>query len=320
MSPINKKLLLVFGAILVLAVIIDWVPGLQFGGADETTAPTTPIETPPTLTSTVPVSAPPTLTSTVPVSPPPTFTSMVPLSPPPAQPQPQPQPVQAPVQAVYSFTIDNINFKVAPFGGANKMSHLIYLPNGTVRNVYHNSSYTFTDTTKDGKRTSYSVFSLKLAKSVSPLRLNDNLTYYMMFTKDFNLAQNLKNLKNAELNKLVDFIGPYAAERMARKPVKIVRTPNNSTVVLYDDNFGAGIKNLYIVKKGDSWSSYKRTLIDVSGYDDNGNSTEKKLEQQRQLIKQKTSYNCGTEAGALEFLNDLAYVPDLHGCPYESLN
>ena len=310
MSPINKKLLLVFGAILVLAVIIDWVPGLQFGGAEIPA----PIETPPTLTSTVPVSAPPTLTSTVPVSPPPTFTSMVPLSPPPAQ----PQPVQAPVQAVYSFTIDNINFKVAPFGGANKMSHLIYLPNGTVRDVSPNANYTFTDTTTDGKQTSYSVFSLKFAKSVSPLRLNDNLTYYMMFTKDFNLAQNLKKLKNAELNKLVDLIGSYSATKEARKPVKIVRMPN-STVVLYDNYFGAP-KDLYTVKKGATWGSLKRTQIDTSAYDNNGNSIEQKLEQQRQLIKKKTNYNCGTEAGALEFLNDLAYVPDLHGCPYESLN
>jgi hypothetical protein len=37
-------------------------------------------------------------------------------------------------------------------------------------------------------------------------------------------------------------------------------------------------------------------------------------------IRNKTKYKCNTDEGAQEFLTDLAFFPELSGCPYESLS
>jgi hypothetical protein len=301
-----QKLIIVLGIVLVASLIIDWVP-VQLGGADETT---TPIEAPTTMAP--PPQAPvPVLTSTVPVS----------ITPPP---QVAPAPEVKPQFEVFNFKIGDLSFKVAPFSANYGMTHLIYFENGTVREISPSANYTFVDKDKSGKIRQYSVFSLTSPKMVSPLRLNDNLTYYFMFPKDFKLKQNLKKLNNDNLNRLIDLIATYGDNRESRDPVKIVRTPT-STAVLFDS---PGSHWLYSVKKGDTWmkSTKNRKLVNSDHIEDvqmgvrMGPPDEGKLDLHRRTIKSKTKYNCSAEAGALEFLRDLVYVPDLHGCPYESLN
>jgi hypothetical protein len=305
-----KTIIVLLSLVLLVAAIIDSSSGFQIGGAEGDVLVAPPPAPPAPIATSAPVAPP------APIAPP---VAVAPIAPAVVTQPVAPAPVAPQVDTnMFSFTIGNKNFKVGAFKADNGISHLIYFDNGTVRTVSPLYNYTFTDRTKDGKTVTKSVFALRNPRSVSVARLNDNLTYFLMFHKDFKLKENLRKFNNAELNRLISVIETKGAQG---KSVKIVRTPTN-TNVLYDNAFGAPL-DLYSVKPGEAWNPASIKRIDLSGYDNYGNSTEQEIELKRKMIKRKRDtalYTCGTDAGALEFLGDLAYAPDIYGCPYESLN
>jgi hypothetical protein len=168
-----------------------------------------------------------------------------------------------------------------------------------------------------------------------------------MFPQDLGLAKNLKKLKSPVLNKIIDDL--YASTTYGqvgalnyggRRPVKIVKT-GSSTAVLLDPHRG-GDYQLYLIKKGDTWDFSQRKNVNRwevnETWDFNkrtANTTEfnnqdwtrlsddvrnRFLDYNLSNIRNKTKYKCNTDEGAQEFLTDLAFFPELSGCPYESLS
>jgi hypothetical protein len=291
----NRLIITVLSLIIVTVLIFNRTSGSQFGGAEVAPPPVAP-------------------TASLPVAPtPPTA---------PVFKKGLVKPVEWKPE-IFKFKIGNSSFAVSPFGGSYGMSPLIYYEDGTVRQL-EPRNYAFVDI-KNGVNKVYSVFSLKTPKRVSIERLNDNITYFIMFPQDLALKQNLKKLKNPELNRMIDTVstyttfGPIGGNGMfGRKPIKIVKTGSSTAILV--DNMNDLPKDLYVVKKGETFDPLKIQRVNTSDMEDNGASRAQFLELNMRQIKLKQQYKCTTDAGAQEFLNDLAFYPELSGCPYESLS
>ncbi len=297
----NQIIIAVLSLIILTVLVFNRTSVYQFGGAEGPSLPE--LEAPPQAPPQAPLAPPP----QAPVS-------LPPVQAPEAAPAKQ---VKAWTPEVFKFKIGARNFAVSPFGGPYRQSHLIYYDDGTVREVSPNANYTYSDT-KNGDKKVYSVFSLTNAKSVNPVRLNDNITYFMMFPQDLAIKNSLKKLNVPELNRMIEQIETNTRFGLNGnvKPVKVVKV-GSSTAVLFDNLFDAP-KDLYVVKKGESWDKIKRQAIDTSEYGNDGSSRAEFLEQKKREIKSKVKYNCATDVGAQDFLSDLAFYPGLTGCPYES--
>ena len=316
----NRLIITVLSLIIVTVLIFNRTSGSQFGGAE-----VAPI-------------APPPVAPVAPVAP---SSPIAPIAPVASAPPPPPPDVYIPPPVVIEkFKIGNRNFALAPYG----FSPIIYYEDGTVRSI-NTEQYAFRDV-KNGVTKSYSIFSLNNPKSVSLDRLNDNLTYFIMFPQDLALAKNLKKLKSPVLNKMIDYFYTSTTYGQAgslnfggRPPVKIVKT-GSSTAVLVDP-MRQDLYYLSLIKKGDTWDFSKSKRVNTwdvnETWDFNkraANSESERedwtrpsvgardrfLELNLRSIKQKTKYKCNTDEGAQEFLTDLAFFPELSGCPYESLS
>ena len=312
----NRLIITVLSLIIVTVLIFNRTSGSQFGGA----------EVPPPVATISPAA--------------PIALAPSPDSPPVAPVAPTPDVYIPPPPVIEKFKIGNRNFALVTDG----YSPIIYYEDGTIRYI-DPGNYVFNDV-KNGVRKSYSIFSLNNPKSVSLARLNDNLTYFIMFPQDLALAKNLKKFKSPVLNKIIDDLYTSTTYGQAgslnyggRAPVKIVKT-GSSTAVLVDPT-RSDLYYLYSIKKGETFDSSKRKLVNRWEVNETwdfkkravNTSAEREdwtrpseaqrnqfLELNLRTIKNKTKYKCNTDEGAHEFLTDLAFFPELSGCPYESLS
>jgi hypothetical protein len=129
----------------------------------------------------------------------------------------------------------------------------------------------------------------------------------------------INRLKRHNIPALSNAVNAIIALGLRRRNFKMVTPTPFSTVVLSvmePDNRN----RLYVAQKGEAKSSIGN-YIDISEYDDKGNSRSAMLEMKKRAIKDKEAnfqYDCSTVAGASDFLTDLAYYPALTGCHYES--
>ena len=170
-------------------------------------------------------------------------------------------------------------------------------------------NYTYTDTFK-GNPITYSIASLKeKGKIVNSNNLFNNLTYLCMFT-DYSVANKLNTFGSNELNTIVDFI-----MRRPKRHFKITSPSKNITNVLIY-NMSSNPAKFYTVENGKPLDNSTIKLIDYREEDDRGN-LRTDLPVMRQLIKQR-QYNCWSQQGSRQFLEDLGYIPSLSGCHYQS--
>ena len=351
----NRLIITVLSLIIVSVLIFNSTYGSQYGGAEG--GPISPAPPPVApITPFGPVTSAPAVAPISPAPPPvaPIFPPSVPIEPSPApapifpppvvpiEPSPEPAPFVYKPPPPVKFKIGNRNFALVPDG----FSPIIYYEDGTIRYI-DPGNYVFNDV-KNGVRTFYSIFSLNNPRSVSLARLNDNLTYFMMFPQDLVLAKNLKKFKSPVLNKIIDDLYASTTYGQAgslnyggRPPVKIVKTGSSTAVLI--DPMRQDLYHLDLIKKGETFDYSKRKRVNKwevnetwdfkkreAMYSNSSSPVDwtRPSEAQRNrflalnlsTIKNKTKYKCNTDEGAQEFLTDLAFFPELSGCPYESLS
>jgi hypothetical protein len=319
----NRLIITVLSLIIVTVLIFNSTSGSQYGGAE--VAPVGPVAPIAPIAPSVPIAPAPIapIAPSVPIEPiaPAPIAPIAPAPSVPIEPIAPPTNVyKPPPPVIEKFKIGNRNFALAPY----EWYPIIYYEDGTVRKI-NTQQYAFSDV-KNGVTTSYSIFSLNNPRSVSLERLNDNLTYFILFPQDVALTKNLKKLKSPVLNKIIDNLYTSTTYSQygfgSRKPVKIVKT-GSSTAVLIEPH-GHDDYHLYLIKKGDTWAySQKKSINGSKDTEDDGRYSDARAvfhAQKVSEIKKKTKYKCDTDEGAQEFLTDLAFYPQLSGCQYESLS
>jgi hypothetical protein len=225
----------------------------------------------------------------------------------------------APTQTNFNFAFNGKFYDVAvpldPFGTIIivQREQQGTKPKTTTRSIFPHS-YMY----NDGAAMSYSVASLR-GKPLNVNRLLDSLTYLVMFPTNFSLINNLKNAKVPQLDNLVEHLVSLARYR---RNAKILTPTPNDTVILMTNGAPAARKSLYTIKKGAPFQSSDVQIIDTE-IDLEGTALDVQraadFRRNTAVMKERNQkYTCTTVEGAKEFLTDMAYVPSLTGCHYES--
>ena len=214
-------------------------------------------------------------------------------------------PPSAPVTQVFKF----LNYTITM---PNAIDPFIRINSDKTVRVINPYSYTFTD---DSKKP-INIASLR----GKPYNVLDALTYLVMFPQETKVINAINtSTPNPELKRIVQEL--VATGLKYRRHFKIIKPTVLDSVVLANSSVQQDAPlRLYSSRRNEKESPIGN-WIDVSEYDNNGNSRAAMLELKKREIKNKESkfmYDCTTVAGASEFLTDLAYYPALTGCHYES--